>query len=304
MKKLFLTIIVAVLMPLSICAQTVRNSSFERYIEKYKTIAIEQMQTHGIPASITLAQGLLESGAGNSELAKQSNNHFGIKVGSDWNGDYVTHHDDYRDERFRKYATVRDSYEDHSQFLLKPRYQRLFRLSILDYKGWARGLKACGYATSPTYADRLIGIIELYNLNDLDEDPRFPKIDLREPVYEDNIHLTYYTVISNNNIPCVVSRKGDTWETLSTDLKVKISKLLTYNEAYKDIPIPEGTYIYLKKKASKGPASMKGQWHKIGEGESMYSISQKYGIQIAKLYKMNFKDEDYIPEVGDILRVR
>ena len=145
-----------------------RNSVYQQYVDQYKDAAIEQMHRYKIPASITLAQALLESGAGTSYLAKQANNHFGIKVGTGWSGPYVTRDDDHKNERFRKYKNVEESYEDHSQFLLKDRYKRLFDLNPQDYKAWARGLKACGYATNPQYADKLIEIIELYQLHQYD----------------------------------------------------------------------------------------------------------------------------------------
>ena len=142
-----------------------RNSRYVDYINKYSALAVQQMKEHKIPASITLAQGLLESGAGMSTLARKSNNHFGIKCGSNWNGRTVRHDDDARNECFRAYRNPRDSYEDHSAFLKRgARYAFLFKLKITDYKGWARGLKKAGYATDPSYANRLITIIEDYDL--------------------------------------------------------------------------------------------------------------------------------------------
>lgn len=290
---------------LCVCgAYAQRNSVYEAYIEKYKDIAVEQMRRHKIPASITLAQGLLESGAGRSDLAQRSNNHFGIKRGSDWTGPTVTHDDDRNGEHFRKYKTVEESYEDHSKFLLRERYQRLFRLSILDYKGWARGLKACGYATSPIYADKLIGIIETYELYNLDEDPNNPRIII--PAYEPTpeIHLNYRAFTLNNNIRCTIARAGDTWEAIANDLRMPLNRLLDYNEADTDIPLSEGDFVYLEKKATKGPKEMKGQWHKVGPDDSMYSIAQRYGIRLKNLYKLNYKDDDYQPLPNDLLRVR
>ena len=281
-----------------------RNSVYEQYIEKYKDIAVEQMRRHKIPASITLAQGLLESGAGRSELAQKSNNHFGIKRGSDWQGPTVTHNDDRHGEHFRKYKSVEDGYEDHSRFLLKERYQRLFRLSILDYKGWARGLKACGYATSPVYADRLIGIIELYHLDELDEDPDNPRIFIPEIEPTPEIHLNYRPITFNNGIRCTIARSHDTWEAIAQSLRVPLDRLLDFNEAVEEIPLNEGDFVYLEKKATKGPKEMKGQWHKVGSDDSMFSIAQRYGIRLRSLYKMNYKDDDYQPLPGDLLRVR
>ena len=157
--KLFLILIICCL---TLQAQT-RNKQYEAYIKKYRELAVEEMKKYHIPASITLAQGLLESGAGQSALARKSNNHFGIKCGSDWYGKTVSHDDDSRGECFRAYKHPKDSYEDHSKFLAgRPRYASLFKLNITDYKGWARGLKKAGYATNPRYADQLIGIIEFY----------------------------------------------------------------------------------------------------------------------------------------------
>ena len=142
-----------------------RNARYVEYINKYSDLAVEQMKLHKIPASITLAQGLLESGAGNSQLARKSNNHFGIKCGGSWRGRSVRHDDDARNECFRAYKHPRESYEDHSDFLKRgARYAFLFKLDITDYKGWARGLKKAGYATDPSYANRLITIIEDYDL--------------------------------------------------------------------------------------------------------------------------------------------
>ena len=195
-------------------AQT-KSAAFQEYINKYKAIAVEQMELHGIPASITLAQGLLESGAGSSELAKKSNNHFGIKCGSNWFGPTHTHFDDGRNECFRAYDNVRASYEDHSQFLKKERYARLFRLSILDYKGWARGLKACGYATSPTYATKLIEIIELYKLYQYDTAKHFDKFQAQQVKGGDSRQIYAF----NKNY-YLKARRGDTFRSLAKEVDI------------------------------------------------------------------------------------
>ena len=147
-----------------------QNMTRNEYIDKYKDEAIYQMKKYKIPASITLAQGILESGDGNSELAKKSNNHFGIKCHSDWEGERVYHNDDKKNECFRKYNKVRDSYDDHSEFLLRPRYASLFEYALTDYKSWAKGLKKAGYATNPNYAKHLIKIIEENELHKLDDE--------------------------------------------------------------------------------------------------------------------------------------
>ncbi len=146
-----------------------RQASYDAYIEQYASIAQQQMKEHGIPASITLAQGLLESGAGKSELARNANNHFGIKCTSDWKGEGYSHDDNKKGECFRKYSNVAESFEDHSKFLLRDRYASLFELKPTDYKGWANGLRRCGYATDPQYGPKLIKIIEDYDLAQYDK---------------------------------------------------------------------------------------------------------------------------------------
>lgn len=283
-------------------AQT-KSQKFIDYIDLYKDIAVEQMELHGIPASITLAQGLLESGAGTSELAKKSNNHFGIKRGGSWTGPTTTHFDDGRTEHFRVYASVRDSYEDHSKFLLRDRYSRLFRLSILDYKGWARGLKSCGYATSPTYANRLISIIELYELNKFDRDPNGSFVPDDRPLVD--VRLDAHQLYSNNGVVCVKANGSETWDSLAKEFAMSKRKLLQYNEAVESVTINSGDFIYLQKKQSKAAKQYgKGYWHHVRKGESMYSVAQLYAMSVKKLYKLNFKDGDYTPVEGDLLRVR
>ena len=282
-----------------------RNTAYQQYVDQYKEAAIEQMHRYKIPASITLAQALLESGAGTSFLAKNANNHFGIKVGVGWNGPYVVRDDDRKGEHFRKYKNVEESYEDHSQFLLKDRYKRLFDLNPLDYKAWARGLKACGYATSPTYADRLINIIETYELDDYDEDRiglrKYKKKTTPEPV---PVVTTRHSVRMVNGIQCVTAREGDTWDGLAKELKIAKKKLLKFNEVDDTFPPEPNMNIFLEKKAKKADTQYKDYWHKVKQGESMYSICQFYGIRIDALYKMNFKDDSYIPVTGDLLKVR
>ena len=282
-----------------------RNTAYQQYVDKYKDAAIEQMHRYKIPASITLAQALLESGAGTSYLAKNANNHFGIKVGTGWSGPYVTRDDDHKNEHFRKYKNVEESYEDHSQFLLKDRYKRLFDLNPLDYKAWARGLKACGYATSPTYAERLITIIETYELDDYDED----RIGLRKYKRKTQPEVQYtaptkHPVRTVNGIQCITMREGDTWDAIAKETKIAKKKLLKFNEVDEDFLPPAGTNIFLNKKAKKADTQYKDYWHKVRAGESMYTICQFYGIRIDALYKMNFKDDSYIPVTGDLLKVR
>ena len=280
-----------------------RNAVYQQYIDLYSDMAIDQMRRYKIPASITMAQAILESGAGRSYLATKANNHFGIKVSSGWNGGYVTRDDDRKNERFRKYKNVEESYEDHSKFLLKDRYKRLFDLDPLDYKGWARGLKACGYATLPTYANRLIDIIETYELHELDEDRHGLKRKKKKKEIE-YVAPQKHIVMLVNGKQCVVARQGDTWESIAKELKVSKRKLLKYNEMMEDYALPAGMNVFLEKKAKKADAKYKDYWHKVKQGESMYGIAQYYGIRLENLYKMNFKDDSYLPIAGDLLKVR
>ena len=289
--KLFLILIISCL---TLQAQT-RNKQYENYIKKYRELAVEEMKKYHIPASITLAQGLLESGAGQSTLARKSNNHFGIKCGSDWRGKTVSHDDDARGECFRAYKHPKESYEDHSKFLAgRSRYASLFKLKITDYKGWARGLKKAGYATNPRYADQLIGIIELYELHKYDE-KNYLKWIKKNP----NPHQTYIA----NDLLYIVVRAGDSWKSISKEFDISQKKLRKYNDLYKGYALQVGDILYLEKKNKK--ADKEHIVHVLRAGESMYSISQKYGIRLKNLYKMNkMNADDPAPEVGTILRLR
>ena len=292
--KRYLISLLTIFVCLVLQAQT-RNKQYESYIKQYRDLAVEEMKKYRIPASITLAQGLLESGAGQSTLARKSNNHFGIKCGSDWRGKTVSHDDDERGECFRAYKHPKQSYEDHSKFLAnRPRYASLFKLDITDYKGWARGLKKAGYATNPRYAEQLIGIIELYDLHKYDK-----KGGLKWMKENPNPHQTYIA----NGLVYIVVRAGDSWKSISKELDISQKKLRKYNDLYKGYALQVGDILYLEKKNRK--AGKEHIVHVLRAGESMYSISQKYGIRLKNLYKLNKMDEDDpAPEVGTILRLR
>lgn len=300
-KQSIRIILLVVLCAFAFSAQAQRrNQRYEEYIERYSPLAVEQMRVHKIPASITLAQGLLESGAGYSELARKSNNHFGIKCGGRWNGPSVRHDDDARQECFRAYGNPVESYEDHSLFLKRgARYAFLFDLDITDYKGWARGLKKAGYATDPSYANRLITIIEDYELYKYDRARQrgggyVPRVE--------NIVINPHQVYLANDLAYVVARRGDTFESIGKEFDISARKLIKYNDLHKDYTLADGDVIYLhakKKKASKNYIV-----HVVKDGDSMHSISQTYGIRLKNLYKMNRKDAEYVPEVGDRLRLR
>lgn len=269
-----------------------RHSHYISYIEKYQEEAIDQMQRYHIPASITLAQGLLESGAGQSILTRKSNNHFGIKCGSRWTGKKTYHDDDARGECFRVYKNARESYEDHSRFLAtNRRYADLFKLKVTDYKGWARGLKKAGYATSPTYATKLIELIELYDLQRLDN----AKLNGKWIAFP---HETFLA----NGLLYIIARDGDTFEALSDEFDISPRKLRKYNDLYKGYKLQAGDIIYLEKKHRR--ARKPYIIHRVMPGESMYLIAQKYGIRLDRLYKLNDKQSDYSPAVNDLLRLR
>lgn len=275
-------------------------TSYNNYIKQYAPLAVEQMKRHNVPASITLAQGLLESGAGMSTLSVKSNNHFGIKCGSGWRGRSVRANDDAPNECFRAYRKVEDSYEDHSLFLVgNQRYASLFRLKKTDYKGWARGLKKAGYATDPSYANKLITIIETYDLYKYDNDGmskrearKWQKLLKKKP-WLANPH----EVLIANGLAYVVARDGDTFQLLGGEFDISWKKLVKYNDLQRDYTLEEGDIIYLKEKNKKTVADV--IYHEVREGDSMHSISQIYGVRLKTLYKLNVMADDHIPEVGE-----
>ena len=247
MNRAFLTLVLLIL-SVSVSAQMKWNRSYQQYFDQYKDLAIEQMIKYRIPASITLAQGVFESGAGRSELARRGNNHFGIKCHG-WRGATTYFTDDAPNECFRAYKNVYDSYEDHSKFLVNGRrYRNLFKLKITDYKGWARGLKAAGYATNPRYADKLIDIIQLYKLYRYDTAKSYDKFFARHTKDTPANGLLHPVYFFNKNYYIKV-RRGDTFQSLSKELGISARKLAKYNELDRDAQLSEGDIIYLKKKA-------------------------------------------------------
>jgi LysM repeat protein len=278
-----------------------RIKAYEAYIKKYSDIAVEHMQKYRIPASITLAQGLLESGAGMSDLARYSNNHFGIKCHRNWRGPAVYAPDDGPNDCFRKYKTVEDSYRDHAEFLAYgSRYKVLFDLSITDYKGWARGLQTTGYATDKAYANKLIKLIEDYELY------RFDDKNYRKKYKEESKSLAHegwkHQPYKTHGLVYVIAVEGDTYASIAEEFGFKEKDLLKYNEVPKGFPLNEGDIVYFQKKKSK--ADEPYYQHVIQVGESMHGISQKYGIRLRNLYRLNKKNYDYVPEEGDVLKLR
>lgn len=273
-----------------------KNKSYINYIEQYNSIAVKHQAKYGIPASITLAQGILESGAGQSELARKSNNHFGIKCHNDWKGGRTYHDDDYRGECFRKYRKVEDSYTDHALFLTqRPRYANLFKLNIKDYKGWARGLQKSGYATDRAYANKLIKMIEDYELYKYDTNKGRRGVSVSKAISKRAVYKTHGLIY-------IYAKTDDSLEDIAHDMGFKPKELQKYNEIPLDFPLQKGDVIYLQMKKKK--ADKPYYDHVVQIGESMHSISQKYGIRVKNLYKMNKKKDDYIPEEGDVLKLR
>ncbi len=287
--------------------------SRQEYIEMWREEAVYQMAAHGVPASITLAQGILESRDGNSRLAKEGNNHFGIKCHSDWEGRRIYEDDDARNECFRHYKNARESFDDHSDFLKKPRYAALFELEPTDYKGWARGLKECGYATSPEYAKSLIRIIEENNLQEYDDQglqyaernevpdrregtpkARLPikdtskqrkpaKTEPAEGRQEITIAGGHEILTSENRIKYVVVREGDTPESIAKEIDLNVLILNRFNDFDSHTGLKAGDMVYLQPKRSKAAV----QEHISVEGETWFSISQKHGIKLKQLCKLN-----------------
>ena len=285
----------------TLCAGA-QNKAYEDYIKKYQSMAIDQMMRYKIPASITLAQGLLESGAGQSRLSREANNHFGIKCGSSWRGPYYVMDDDYKDEHFRVYKNAKESYEDHSKFLTQnARYRKLFNLKITDYKGWATGLKTAGYATNPNYARNLIQIIESYNLQRFDRYKGKGAARLAKQVQQTGVTHDVYAY--NDNF-YTIARSGDSFKSIGKEMKVSERRLRKYNEVDKHYELQEGDIVYFEKKQRKAERNYRKQYHTIQPGESLWTISQKYGMRLKTLYKLNKLADDYIPQVGDTIRLR
>ena len=288
----------------------------QAYIEKWKDEAMRQMVEHRIPASITLAQGLLESGSGKSDLSKKSNNHFGIKCHKGWDGGRTYHDDDKKGECFRVYDDPRDSYQDHSLFLKRDRYAPLFKLRIDDYKGWARGLKRCGYATSPTYAKALIELIERHKLNRFDDEgiqwikrggmPE--KVEEKDPQggplaeggTPDRVIATAgsrASGFSQNDVAWIQGLKGESLQNLAQKFQVSVWQLRKYN----DLDGAQGaTILQRNRRLYTQPKRRRGvrHWHVVQEGESLRIISDLEAVKLKVLMQRTGKSADQVLPVG------
>lgn len=300
------------------------NETIRQYIETYKELAIAEMQRSGVPASITLAQGIHETMAGQSKLVQKSNNHFGIKCKSNWTGETVSHDDDARGECFRKYPKAEDSYRDHSDFLKNStRYASLFELDPTDYEGWANGLKKAGYATNPKYPQVLIKLIEDYQLQD------YTMIALGKMPPKENADVAVITAVKEEQTPQPVNavvveeqakpsvtypegefrinetkvvfiKKGTSFLSIAQQYKVDLSKLFDFNEMTATEACSEDQLIYLQRKRKTG----KGEFHIVKPGETLHSIAQEEGIRLESLMEYNFLRGNMQPAPGERLSLR
>jgi len=279
--------------------------SAQEYIQKYKDLAIEEMKRMGVPAAITLAQGLLETENGNSDLLKESNNHFGIKCKSTWTAEVVYHDDDARGECFRKYKTDEDSYRDHSNFLRgNSRYAFLFKLDPSDYKAWAYGLRRAGYATNPRYPEILIKNIEDNNLEQytdeaLNDVPHFDAAQYAADTENDSSNDVVQTDpvpgatinVTINGSKALLVPKGTSLLAIATEHNINLEKLLTINDLTSDGLLQKDQYIFLEKKQKEGQQ----EFCIARADETLYDISQKYGVILENLYTYNnLSPDDYI----------
>ena len=323
-----LRILVFAVLMIALGKLNAQKQTTEQYITKYKLIAIDEMLEYEIPASITLAQGILESGNGNSRLASKANNHFGIKCHSDWKGKKIYHDDDEKHECFRKYPRAEDSYRDHSLFLTKKkRYADLFKLNITNYKGWAKGLKKAGYATNPKYPKRLIDLIERY---DLDKYDKVSKKDFEKMIAAANSdpgnksivpeeykkghkapaavavaqkpksHGVYHQVEYHNRIKYIVARNGDTPEKIMKEFDIWPKQFYKFNDLKSGDKLKDGMIVYLQPKRKKGDV----KYHIVKGNESLWEISQQHGIKLSWLLKRNHLKENSRIRKGQKLWLR
>lgn len=277
------------------------------YIATYSDIAVREMRRTGIPASIKMAQAILESGDGNSTLARRGNNHFGIKC-HDWTGRRIYHDDDKRNECFRRYSTPEESFRDHSEFLTgRQRYAGLFQLDPYDYKAWARGLKAAGYATNPQYDRLLIRIIEDNELYRLDTGQSVSKstgevTENRKRVIDAEPTVGSRNIQTRNRIKYIIAGEGDTYESISSEMGLMRWELSRYNDISPGSSISPGDIIYLQPKRIRAQRGM--ETHKVSKGENMWHISQLYGVRLDRLLRRNFMQKGEEPSPGDIIYLR
>ena len=332
MKKVLLAI--ALLLGLSVSAQRDPGTPQERYISHYATIAVNEMYRTGVPASITLAQGIIESRSGQSTLAVDGNNHFGIKCHTSWRGRTMLADDDRRDECFRVYDSAEESFRDHSDFLrYRDRYKFLFDFRTTDYKSWAYGLKQAGYATDPSYAAKLIQCVEDYDLSRFDrmtvaealaeggadaeapvepdevgEIPDSPlKIEAGElftgkagEEYRFSLSRTLY---SRNGVPFIFAIEGETYASIAKSNHLLLREILRFNDVPRGAELHAGDIVYLEPKRSKTVRGL--DKYIVGEeGETFHGICQRFAVSEKAIRKLNDLPVSYVPKEGDEIILR
>ena len=313
----------------AVSAQSRIKYTTEEYIARWNKIAVEHQEKYGIPASITLAQGILESNNGNGRLAVEANNHFGIKCKKNWMGATISHDDDAKGECFRKYHSAEESYEDHANYIdTQPRYDSLFRHSETDYKAWARGLKAAGYATDPQYAEKLIRIIEenklyLYDRGEDALEQRVAEVEKVEqeivadipaqPAKESEVvDIDNYTVTVNphhgysvqmvNGVEFVEPKQGDTYAKIAALFDLPVKKIYKFNDVAVGAELAEGERVFLQRKQTRYVGSE--LYHTAVEGETVRSVAQRYGVRLAKLATLNRLSSDATLHEGQHVKLR
>ena len=326
MKKVILAI--ALFLGLAAAAQRDGGTPQERYISRYATIAVNEMYRTGVPASITLAQGIIESASGASKLVTEGNNHFGIKCHNSWSGRTMRADDDRRNECFRVYDSAEESFRDHSDFLrYRDRYKFLFDLERTDYQGWAYGLKQAGYATDPKYAGKLIKYIEDYNLARFDlvsveeeaalpeaphkieepvpvssarsaapgEDPVLPNEDFHFPLTR--------ALFSLNSVPFVYAMEGESYSSLAKYYHLFKWEILRYNDESKDRVLDAGTIVYLQSKKNQAPEGL-DMYIVSEDGEDFHAICQRFGVKEKAILKLNGFEAPVQLQEGDEIKLR
>ena len=332
MKKVLIAI--ALLLGFMVSAQRDPGTPQERYIARFASIAVNEMYRSGVPASITLAQGIIESRSGQSALAADGNNHFGIKCHNSWNGRTMLADDDRKDECFRVYDSAEASFRDHSDFLrYRDRYKFLFDFPVTDYKSWAYGLKQAGYATDPSYAAKLIQCVENYNLSrfdrmtvaealaeggadaeepsaqdDVEEMPDSPlKIEAGE-IYRGKAGEEYRfslsrTLYSRNGVPFVYAVEGETYASIAKSNHLLLREILKFNDIPGGGELHAGDVVYLEPKKSKTVRGL--DKYIVGEdGETFHGICQRFAVKEKAIRKLNGLPAGYQPKEGDELLLR
>ena len=314
--KRCLLILLALMAALTAASDTPQNE----YIKKYAPIAVSEMHRSGVPASITLAQGMLESRYGLSSLAADGNNHFGIKCHRNWSGKTMRVNDDAPNECFRVYGNAEESFRDHSDFLrYQDRYKSLFELKPTDYKGWAKGLKKAGYATDPKYAEKLIKIIEDYHLYKYDtgdvpqETPikieKKAQVEVKNPMRKGQASESYSfrverKVFKKNGILCVYAEPEDTYESIALEFNLFQKEILRFNDEGAARPLKIGEVVYLKGKKRHAPSGLP-MYVADNKPMTLWEISQRFGIKMKFLLKWNpGLTADYKPVEGDVIYLK